>query len=151
MCFNPRSPRGGATSDNPGAKSPGNSFNPRSPRGGATARRRGLITLRAFQSTLPARGSDISPVAIKSSISERFNPRSPRGGATTFAPVYFHSKCRFNPRSPRGGATEMSQAADKRNAFQSTLPARGSDYRWRSMLHPYQAVSIHAPREGERP
>ena len=79
-------------------------FNPRSPRGGATAvlfpplpeqtvsihaphegeRPPPIIaksTIRAFQSTLPTRGSD----SIYHSLPHRkegFNPRSPRGGAT---------------------------------------------------------------------
>ena len=124
-------------------------FNPRSPRGGATAvlfpplpeqtvsihaphegeRPPPIIaksTIRAFQSTLPTRGSD----SIYHSLPHRkegFNPRSPRGGATLYdiapeidAIVSIHAPhegerllretfCAaavgFNPRSPRGGAT----------------------------------------------
>ena len=57
--FNPRSPRGGATTPEEAERGVEDNFNPRSPRGGAT-----------YQY---ANGLDYVP---------NFNPRSPRGGAT---------------------------------------------------------------------
>ena len=57
-------------------------FNPRSPRGGATAATSFMISLsRLFQSTLPTRGSDRF-VGVRAIRCSGFNPRSPRGGAT---------------------------------------------------------------------
>ena len=103
--FNPRSPRGGATSKFFTVDFMHRNFNPRSPRGGAT---QGIEWI--------------------SAMSENFNPRSPRGGATYFQ-LLLHTQCSisihaphegerrsnvdsrfefswyFNPRSPRGGAT----------------------------------------------
>ena len=102
-----------------------------------------------FQSTLPARGSDVRPTDLCEQL-WGFNPRSPRGGATVLtidptASLVFQSTLpargsdigfdtvvaqvkSFNPRSPRGGATR---------------PPRQGSY--------LIVVSIHAPREGERP
>jgi len=58
----------------------------------------------------------------------------------------------FNPRSPRGGATSWgSIPLSYSAAFQSTLPARGSDRATTQQMHRPSLVSIHAPREGERP
>ena len=150
--FNPRSPRGGATfrylmfacylpisihAPHEGERPPAGitrkritaDFNPRSPRGGATF----LLRVRANGCLY-------------------FNPRSPRGGATfDFAviaraedEISIHAphegerhagrraanrhRRNFNPRSPRGGATfpRLTRCL-LFNAFQSTLPTRGSD------------------------
>ena len=198
MCFNPRSPRGGATAlaqkpcrqgsvsihaPREGERPAGNCwrwhyltvsihapregerpprrvyprrgawcFNPRSPRGGAT--RHGIRTWRdscKFQSTLPARGSDTVYPTCKGKENICFNPRSPRGGATPFSASILDSGISFNPRSPRGGATcRRWKRRIKSHMFQSTLPARGSDPR-AIPSNARAAVSIHAPREGERP
>ena len=124
-----------------------------------------------FQSTLPTRGSDGKARCARLG-AWHFNPRSPRGGATSswlynhrlkyisiHAPhegerrrVFYAYKlsCRnFNPRSPRGGATCSSCCICCCNAFQSTLPTRGSDQRFAVLRCDY-AISIHAPHEGER-
>ena len=102
--FNPRSPRGGATSKQFYRCSVSADFNPRSPRGGATVyadypqiptvisihaphegeRLFGVHTgyrLEIFQSTLPTRGSDWTHLPPRH-CGGYFNPRSPRGGAT---------------------------------------------------------------------
>ena len=148
--FNPRSPRGGATIRADVIPHRAIYFNPRSPRGGATILPIRLCSKqRLFQSTLPTRGSDSDGLAASSGILY-FNPRSPRGGATcpivhrTRVPLTFQSTLptrgsdlvllglliaakNFNPRSPRGGATVSGRHG-----------------------HAYQAISIHAPHEGER-
>ena len=105
LSFNPRSPRGGATSDmewwlmqegvsihapHEGERHPSAQmcrsrilcFNPRSPRGGAT---------------LTCAGNKYRTIS--------FNPRSPRGGATIARLPPLGMAYSFNPRSPRGGAT----------------------------------------------
>ncbi len=170
-------------------------FNPRSPRGGATLSLLAAPKGGKFQSTLPTRGSDIATGA-GGLANVRFNPRSPRGGATTRINKHRRSTnsfnprsprggatsarctsrkrlCRFNPRSPRGGATvtqrslfivpmfqstlptrgsDGSPASFRHTAygFQSTLPTRGSDAAFAHLLALQFAVSIHAPHEGER-
>ena len=148
--FNPRSPRGGATSL-PLTSFPGfGNFNPRSPRGGATLPFKKLYIITppyfnprsprggatyglwatphgtAFQSTLPTRGSDFGSCHLFF-LRENFNPRSPRGGATVYTQADGWLCPNFNPRSPRGGATCAPMA--KRN---------------------FRGISIHAPHEGER-
>ena len=126
-------------------------FNPRSPRGGATdvapvRRGRWIVSIHAphegerriagFYFFAPR------PVSIHAPhegerrylstddpvLMPGFNPRSPRGGATQKARggIWFCS--RFNPRSPRGGATGLFRFMPLQNVvFQSTLPTRGSD------------------------
>ena len=149
------------------------SFNPRSPRGGATHHRALADRLRnvsihapregerrgstrrnachsAFQSTLPARGSDLAcyPSGL---VYFGFQSTLPARGSDSPAHRAAHpSRASFNPRSPRGGATGRPPAPGHRGtvsihapregerrgislclltvwAFQSTLPARGSD------------------------
>ena len=101
-----------------------------------------------------------------------FNPRSPRGGATDNS-VKFTLYFIISIHAPREGERPQpyltSLIACK---FQSTLPARGSDYhinmQQSSVLHfnprsprggatsfeleyiVHIVISIHAPREGER-
>ena len=172
-------------------------FNPRSPRGGATSCRyrrpyRGIISIHAphegerhhstskislkstiFQSTLPTRGSDFLS-AQKGVNKFHFNPRSPRGGATKgkqYAEnteyISIHAPhegerplsracliCAypyFNPRSPRGGATWRFARRQAMRIFQSTLPTRGSDVIIPQKQSRRRKISIHAPHEGERP
>ena len=79
-----------------------------------------------------------------------FNPRSPRGGATRGQIIRGGQACHFNPRSPRGGATMTRQSVSHwTGGFQSTLPTRGSDMT-ATFKRARQAISIHAPHEGER-
>ena len=112
--------------------------------------RRLLDNLFMFQSTLPAWGSDTLRTRIIQRTSS-FNPRSPRGGATVHTyPVSAQAPC-FNPRSPRGGATTGRHVFLRiRQKFQSTLPAWGSDTLLSALSAWVLAVSIHAPRVGER-
>ena len=125
-------------------------FNPRSPRGGATMCNMAQAdSSRAFQSTLPTRGSDIfcnalysrrrqfqSTLPTRGSDSDQFydipvaliSIHAPHEGERPH--VFLRYPCihkNFNPRSPRGGAT-----ADKKHF------AAGF------------GISIHAPHEGER-
>ncbi len=125
--FNPRSPRGGATESNDITMS-AIDISIHAPREGE---RRTLtddqIAVKVFQSTLPARGSDLHLLTIVLSIAPfqstlpargsdsqspirpyrltDFNPRSPRGGATNIFKTSKGFSVYFNPRSPRGGAT----------------------------------------------
>ena len=99
--FNPRSPRGGATLKAFNFIIIKWYFNPRSPRGGATTRTYQKTPISLFQSTLPARGSDVSKQSVFV-IFSYFNPRSPRGGATKpHYHVYFESYISIH--APREG------------------------------------------------
>ena len=102
--FNPRSPRGGATSYSSFAPSM-RYISIHAPHEGERPdlkhhRLRDIV----FQSTLPTRGSDMKRGGLHLR-HMHFNPRSPRGGATEGYGVYCVSDEHFNPRSPRGGAT----------------------------------------------
>ena len=78
-----------------------------------------------FQSTLPTRGSDHKPPAIKA------------GGSY------------FNPRSPRGGATRScSSTVGGIAGFQSTLPTRGSDDQIRRRYKAAENFNPRSPRGG---
>mgnify|MGYP001194464122 FL=1 len=124
----------------------------------------------AFQSTLPAWGSDAA--ASRLSGSAGVSIHAPRVGERhgLLSPPFWESG--FNPRSPRGGATFGIIVAIAAFLFQSTLPAWGSDTRskprWNAgrgfnprsprggatdaleVSHRSLVVSIHAPRVGER-
>ena len=127
-------------------------FNPRSPRGGATSAEstlkrvcvisihaphegerlmaiNTLITVTAFQSTLPTRGSD-ARMRFNVFASGVISIHAPHEGERHDFVEIGDEKYNFNPRSPRGGATIMYQELCKlQSIFQSTLPTRGSDYR----------------------
>ncbi len=149
-------------------------FNPRSPRGGATncsalyfsfcaisilaphegerrSTTRKCRCSKAFQSSLPTRGSDALIAFIGRPTTYYFNPRSPRGGATVALCTAHAHRHNFNPRSPRGGATCVFPAPlCPPTKFQSSLPTRGSDNPCSCNLHGTK-ISILAPHEGERP
>ena len=125
-------------------------FNPRSPRGGATFFRFCPKSRAAFQSTLPTRGSDkyfAGPIPR----GVGFNPRYPRGGATEAQGYIVHHK-QISIHAPHEGErpSQFSSYTPAGNLFQSTLPTRGSDLHIRSIQKGSPAISIHAPRKGER-
>ena len=147
-------------------------FNPRSPRGGATTKfaadtRRRRISIHAphegerlalvrpaaeaqvFQSTLPTRGSD-DQIRRRYKAAENFNPRSPRGGATCpgassrrGTSISIHAPhegerlvliaqgikaVRISIHAPHEGERlPMRIKSASPGLFQSTLPTRGSD------------------------
>ena len=76
-----------------------------------------------------------------------FNPRSPHGERRPPAPVPL---CRsdFNPRSPHGERRCCWAARQRREVFQSTLPARGATRSLRLLDNRQGGISIHAPRTG---
>ena len=80
-----------------------------------------------------------------------FNPRSPQGGAT-FPPSFFTSAVAvFQSTLPaRGSDFGAGGCLHGRPLFQSTLPARGSDHIGDAYVWGAQGISIHAPRKGER-
>ena len=111
------------------ARAEGSCFNPRSPRGGATwyhiltifctedvsihAPHEGerpcpilpFAALYRFQSTLPTRGSDVPYCSIYGEIQEFQSTLPTRGSDISFAMRAKQRRMSFNPRSPRGGAT----------------------------------------------
>ena len=102
--FNPRSPQGGATWYIP------NFFEPldisiHAPRKGERPLVKASVPpARLFQSTLPARGSDVFYVAADSKRRIFQSTLPARGSDSTISPsAYFFNY--FNPRSPQGGAT----------------------------------------------
>ena len=80
-------------------------FNPRSPRGGATLFSGASSSQTMVSIHAPHEGERRMKLSTWKLRRMCFNPRSPRGGATYYylnAIFFFES---FNPRSPRGGAT----------------------------------------------
>ena len=155
--FNPRSPRGGATcplewqpgtiivsihAPREGERQPAirpnisfSGFNPRSPRGGATLLQSYFVVIdKQFQSTLPARGSDDwqwTEIYAGLVVSIHAPREGERHGKSV---IYNGLGDGFNPRSPRGGATIIHTQYSGMQVFQSTLPARGSDYPSQALL-----------------
>ena len=147
-------------------------FNPRSPRGGATHRKSYRIRRKQFQSTLPARGSDRPDFTSKSFF--EISIHAPREGERQQFADNKTVQPQFQSTLPaRGSDGRLLIATEQLCAFQSTLPARGSDrpksqkkqkrrhFNPRSprggatpstvSTQPRVKISIHAPREGERP
>ena len=202
MCppyFNPRSPQGGATFPPSFFTSAVAVFQSTLPARGSDFGAGGCLHGRPlFQSTLPARGSDVLR-CWHSAASPYFNPRSPQGGATEDIPSLFavtvisihaprkgerpdtppalprrpfisihaprkgerphdsrnprsNALCRaFQSTLPARGSDIKNHAAERgESIFQSTLPARGSDRTLFTDFMPLQDISIHAPRKGER-
>ena len=172
LCFNPRSPRGGATQYLYQC-SFGLKVSIHAPHEGERllrllnrarvslvsihapheGERRPLditrILANAFQSTLPTRGSDACahPTPAIGAVSIHAPHEGERPGThVTRLRVWIG----FNPRSPRGGATCAVVAGARGEKFQSTLPTRGSDAPVSRYELSLVQVSIHAPHEGER-
>ena len=123
-------------------------FNPRSPRGGATGGRPKKATESEVSIHAPHEG-ERQTLTIEQQAQASFNPRSPRGGATAAAvgrelDVFVSIHAPHEGERP-GEIIEKQQD----NAFQSTLPTRGSDADLRRGTVTVN-VSIHAPHEGER-
>ena len=150
VSFNPRSPRGGATPPDTRPSIQINRFNPRSPRGGATV---GLVPgtqYTLFQSTLPARGSDCKTKNI-TRLTKGFNPRSPRGGATINLMITI-SRTSVSIHAPREGERHgATHSTGKILKFQSTLPARGSDIQPRTQAETRDLFQSTLPARGSDP
>ena len=126
-CFNPRSPRGGATLIS-GASSSQTMVSIHAPHEGerriiagcmasllpfqSTLPTRGSDSIAPhttakellFQSTLPTRGSDVIPTQTLNEVI-KFQSTLPTRGSDTYAAKGRFCPLSFNPRSPRGGAT----------------------------------------------
>ena len=150
-------------------------FNPRSPQGGATVDRAcASSSIREFQSTLPARGSDsYAETVIVCRI--RISIHAPRKGERPSACRTALLTLSFQSTLPARGSDQVHICVQRRlYIFQSTLPARGSDAHAlavrviaRRNFNPRSPqggatrgadeaikvirISIHAPRKGERP
>ncbi len=148
--FNPRSPRGGATT----VQSSVTQSQPISIHAPREGERLSIIILsphiKLFQSTLPARGSDVK-AKMFCLITRYFNPRSPRGGATALVVKLHTFRYNFNPRSPRGGATRNIYATCRYSYISIHAPREGERPRLPCLNQYRFRISIHAPREGERP
>ena len=151
--FNPRSPRGGATSICPQECTPTADFNPRSPRGGATFMpATSAEPTSKFQSTLPARGSDGDWITLE--LPQGISIHAPREGSDGAPEENYHATTKisihapregerpryavgksggedFNPRSPRGGATAIiiSICCYKTKYFNPRSPRGGATVR----------------------
>ena len=147
-------------------------FNPRSPRGGATAVTYTPQTLTVVSIHAPHEGERRIQICSECG-EEHVSIHAPHEGERHLFTRQADRQDGFNPRSPRGGATIMARlyvdgidvsihaphegerpkpCAGRRcaSAFQSTLPTRGSDSMLECGKREPQHVSIHAPHEGER-
>ena len=135
----------------PRAKTSNTCFNPRSPRGGATRLSAAPAVPAAHVSihaphegerpnASPTTGAP-SPVSIHA---PHEGERRPLG----FAPC-MRFAC-FNPRSPRGGATVYTHRRYQKRYVSIHAPHEGERLRLRLRCTPPPTVSIHAPHEGER-
>ena len=103
-------------------------FNPRSPRGGATTSFLAKSVALLFQSTLPTRGSDLWQRFSAYICRANFNPRSPRGGATCAGREFCGHLAGFQSTLPTRGSDIIAKSTIRAKIqFQSTLPTRGSD------------------------
>ena len=169
--FNPRTPRGGATSA-ARKRSTHIYFNPRTPRGGATNAEHGKVkSYQIFQSTHPTRGCDVHVGCVdrikhisihaphegvrphggsSKATMNYFNPRTPRGGATCSSCNAYHSPAYFNPRTPRGGATFRIGKEWRVTKISIHAPHEGVRLERETRKALEDGISIHAPHEGVR-
>ena len=89
-------------SDDGGGGNPGHlrNFNPRSPRGERPRAQAAVMTLRAFQPSLPARGA--TKLYFMGGGPGDISTLAPREGSDNRAAAHRQWKEDFNPRSPRG-------------------------------------------------
>ena len=126
--FNPRSPRGGATTAPLQRLMKPLYFNPRSPRGGATTYLPSAMRFQAY-----------------------FNPRSPRGGATN-AWNSFKTWVEISIHAPHEGERHMAAFWGMAGQpFQSTLPTRGSDHAPAEARGGRKYFNPRSPRGGATP
>ena len=148
------------------------SFNPRSPRGGATSVVCAPEQLNQVSIHAPHEGERLGQIFLSVLLDKvsihaphegerhillrapfcpwRFNPRSPRGGATFCYSPLCKAKQSFNPRSPRGGATCAPTKSGTAVDVSIHAPHEGERRVCPCACINSSTVSIHAPHEGER-
>ncbi len=99
-------------------------FNPRSPCGERLLRVRIPGRHPIFQPTLPVRGATIHRAS--SSPASRISTHAPRAGSDVGGIRLYCQLVDFNPRSPCGERRGISQATERTQEFQPTLPVRGA-------------------------
>ena len=124
-------------------------FNPRSPRGGATDEIYGSVPQEAISIHAPHEGerqSDSRRVELR----PRISIHAPHEGERRREHFQRPRGPHISIHAPHEGERLSAQRyLGHANAFQSTLPTRGSDRRVE--LRPREhSISIHAPHEGER-
>ena len=122
-------------------------FNPRSPHGERQRSRAGGASGARFQSTLPARGATVLQPRPRHGIRD-FNPRSPHGERRN-ALISLRVTHDISIHAPRTGSDVIDALTAQRiEAFQSTLPARGATDDGACYFVVRRRISIHAPRTG---
>ena len=147
--FNPRSPHGERPRHGDGARVPRH-ISIHAPRTGSD-RRSGFHAwwrIRAFQSTLPARGATKGPTASDSSSAD-FNPRSPHGERPRDAGKSILSLA-ISIHAPRTGSDAAFLSLFSNQEISIHAPRTGSDDAKR-VLDVLVGISIHAPRTGSDP
>ena len=174
LSFNPRSPRGGATS--PGHRTASlwsGCFNPRSPRGGATVQSPSLDQRVTVSIHAPHEGErprfacrcvlqhrhvsihaphegERHAVTHTQHAAQGVSIHAPHEGERQLGFPMSAVSSRFNPRSPRGGATITIERGENRCGVSIHAPHEGERrFACRCVLQ-HRHVSIHAPHEGER-
>ena len=146
-------------------------FNPRSPRGGATQHMKTRSATCYVSIHAPHEGERPFHVDAAIRIDRRFNPRSPRGGATRTwqrrvrrGSVSIHAphegerrppksrlcaRCMFQSTLPtRGSDGYGARRLRAARPFQSTLPTRGSDFAAQARHPPPYRFNPRSPRGG---
>ena len=124
-------------------------FNPRSPQGGATNNCSRSRFYYVFQSTLPARGSDLAE-CFKGQPAKVFQSTLPARGSDPCNAFAIRCHHHFNPRSPQGGATYNTCLFARRLNISIHAPRKGERLKRLITGLTGVGISIHAPRKGER-
>ena len=146
--FNPRTPRGGATSPAISSDFSSSHFNPRTPRGGATTSTVSLMVRYPFQSTHPTRGCDDHQRDTHGGVTS-ISIHAPHEGVRPWLLPTAYSSINFNPRTPRGGAT--LKVCIVVICFSISIHAPHEGVRpLHQLVFLRIRISIHAPHEGVR-
>ena len=148
--FNPRSPRGGATTV-PKLSIAATIISIHAPHEGERLVFIAMAILRKlFQSTLPTRGSDVV-ILMLFCILSKFQSTLPTRGSDYWIIIFYNYFILFQSTLPtRGSDADAVQIfARQANYFNPRSPRGGAT--WEGII--YQrifSISIHAPHEGER-
>ena len=110
-----------------------------------------VVSLAAFQSTLPTRGSDRRDFEAPAGVYD-ISIHAPHEGERQHAAQGEHIITIISIHAPHEGERPkgLVRLGQEVCPFQSTLPTRGSDLRYGGKLRRAFPISIHAPHEGER-
>ena len=121
-------------------------FNPRSPHGERHLQALKVVTDKAFQSTLPARGATLH--AYNDALQQAISIHAPRTGSDAPFAAINPPTIGFQSTLPARGATKRSRAGGASGAHFNPRSPHGERHLFYQRVEVWRRISIHAPRTG---